>query len=183
MIASPTREGPGVVTRVLPTNQKETAGEENRGHRVPPHPIGPLSVGLLSPQDENSGDGHPVEDPGGEDDVGEELVVRAGSREDRSPDALEEEREARRLEAGMDLGDSGEEQSVARLGEVHPRRGEDGPVRRADDRKQDRERDEGSPECAEGALGDGRGDPLVSRRSLRERGPSGTRRSRSGRWP
>ena len=106
-------------------------------------------IRLSAPIHEHAQRAESVEDPAGEDDVGEELLERPGGREHRGPDRDRDDRERRRAERGVHDREPLEEHAVARHGEIHSRRREHDPVGRAEDRDQDQQPDDAAGDRAE----------------------------------
>ena len=100
---------------------KGSDGEEKRRQGIAPHAIGPFPLGPLDAKNHHSQHRKAIEDPGGEHRKRKQADIGATQRENRRPDALQQNRKSRGPETRMHLGELAEEQPVPSLREVDAR--------------------------------------------------------------
>ena len=79
--------------------------EQRRGHGISPHPIGPLQLGPLHAKNNHPNDRQSEKDPAGEHDKRKQPDVAAAQRQNRRPDALQQNGQAGSLKPRVDLAE------------------------------------------------------------------------------
>ena len=138
----PRNDSSGRSISVLTTKAIDAAAKTMRNPWIPPGPVGPRRVRPRAAQVDDRQRGGGVEDEGGKDGVGVELLVGPAEGEHDRPQPLRDQAGPRRPVARVHAREGGKEHPVLGHGLVDARAGQDGGGEAAEDGDDHRRRDQ-----------------------------------------